>query len=66
MSCVFEKKKGEELTKGGTGTRHLLPSDRTATREAGTSSSSGGTATGGACGTSSSGGTVTRGPRIAT
>jgi hypothetical protein len=47
MSCVFEKKKGEELTKGGTGTRHLLPSDRTATRGAGTSSSSGGTATGG-------------------
>jgi hypothetical protein len=39
ISCVFEKKKkGVELTKGGTGplsstkTRHPIPSDRTMTR----------------------------------
>jgi hypothetical protein len=73
ISCVFEgKKKGEELTKGGTWplssteTRHPLPSAGTATGGegggAGTSSSSGGTTIGGACGTgtsSSSDGTTT-------
>jgi hypothetical protein len=72
-----EKKKGEELTKGGTGTRHPLPSGGTVTRGAvGTSSSSGGTAIGEACwsaiagaggssssgGTSSSDGTMIEGP----
>jgi hypothetical protein len=49
ISYVFEKKKkGEELTKAGTGTSHPLPSDGTVTRgDAGTSSSSGETTTGG-------------------
>jgi hypothetical protein len=49
ISYVFEKKKkGEELTKAGIGTRHPLPSDETVTRgDAGTSSSSGETTTGG-------------------
>jgi hypothetical protein len=53
ISCVFEKKKkGEELTKAGTGTRKPLPSGRTVTRGAArTSSSFGGTAIGGPCGT---------------
>jgi hypothetical protein len=61
ISYVFEKKKkGEKLTKGGTGpwsstkTRHPLPSDWTLTRGAGTSSSSGRTMTGGTCGTGTS------------
>jgi hypothetical protein len=46
----LEKKKGEELTKGGIGTRHPLPLGGTMTRGAGTSSSSGGTVTGGPVG----------------
>jgi hypothetical protein len=70
ISCVFEgKKKGEELTKAGTVTRHPLHSSVTATRGvAGTSSSFGRTTTTGAGnsssfgGTSSSGGTTTEGP----
>jgi hypothetical protein len=32
----LEKKKGEELTKGNTGTRHPLPFSETATRGVGT------------------------------
>jgi hypothetical protein len=48
MSCIFEKKKGKEFTKGSTGTRHPLPSDRTTTRGTGASSSSGGATIGGA------------------
>jgi hypothetical protein len=49
ISYVFEgKKKGEELTKAGTGTRHPLPSVGTVTRGAArTSPSSGGTVTAG-------------------
>jgi hypothetical protein len=49
ISYVFErKKKGGELTKAGTGTRHPLPSGGIVTRgAAGTSYSIGGTATGG-------------------
>jgi hypothetical protein len=34
ISYIFEKKKGEELTKGGTETRHPLPFDGT-TKEGG-------------------------------
>jgi hypothetical protein len=70
----LKKKKGGELTKAGTGTRHPLPSGGTVTRGAArTSSSSGRTTTGRPCGTaiaearnsssfsgtSSSGGTAT-------
>jgi hypothetical protein len=51
----LEKKKGEEITKAGTGTRHLLPSGGSTTRgAAGTSSSSSGTVTVGPCGAGTS------------
>jgi hypothetical protein len=62
ISCAFEKKRAMNLTRVVQGTRHPLPSSRTATRGVGTSSSSGGTTTGGGgYGTSSSNGTVTGG-----
>jgi hypothetical protein len=61
MSNIFEKKEGEELTKGGTGTRHPLPSDAIVTRGPRWSSSSSETTIGGPMGLFSSGGTMTRG-----
>jgi hypothetical protein len=63
MSNIFEKKEGEELTKGGTGTRHPLPSDAIVTRGPRWSSSSSETTIGGPMGLFSSGGTMTRGAR---
>jgi hypothetical protein len=55
----LRKKKGEELTKGGTVPSSLGPLSSIAARHP---LPSGGTAIAGPCGTSSSGGTATGGP----